>query len=130
MEGKDCVFCKIAVGEIESHKVYEDESVLAFLDANPINPGHTLVIPKNHVDEFQDMSEDLYSHVMDVVQIVARKIKEVLTPPRVGLWVEGFEVPHAHIHTFPLNAPSDISVKRRGKLSDKEMADIANRLKS
>ena len=130
MDNKDCAFCKIGRGETAVHKVYEDESVLGFLDSQPINPGHTLVIPKNHVDEFQDMSEDLYEHVMSVAQIVARKIKGKLSPPRVGLWVHGFEIPHAHIHVVPLNAPSDISAKRANNYDDGELAAIAAKLKS
>lgn len=125
----DCVFCKIARGEVSAYKVYEDDSVLAFLDAQPINLGHTLVIPKNHSDEFQDMGEDLYDHVMHTAHQVARKIKSTLAPPRVGLWVHGFEVPHTHIHVVPLLDASDIRAKKEKSPDEKQMLEIADKLK-
>lgn len=125
----DCIFCKISQGEVPVHKVYEDDSILAFLDAQPINPGHTLVIPKNHNNEFQDMSEDLYDHLMHTVHQVARKIKGTLAPPRVGLWVHGFEVPHTHVHVVPLLDASDIRAKRDTKPNEKRMSEIADKLR-
>ena len=108
----DCAFCQIVAGKIPAEKVYEDESVLAFLDIHPVNPGHTLVVPKNHVEEFQDMSEDLYGHVFSVVQKLARDLKQRLQAVRVGLVVEGFDVAHVHVHVFPINGLGDITTKR------------------
>ena len=108
----DCIFCKIIKGEIPAHKVYEDKSVLAFLDIHPLNPGHIIITPKNHVDEWQDMSEDLFDHVMEAAQRLGRTLKIKLKPARVGFWVEGFEVAHAHIHVSPLQNANDFSTKR------------------
>ncbi len=125
----DCVFCRIAANKMSVHKIYEDDGTIAFLDVNPISLGHTLVIPKNHATEFQDMSEDLYEHVMSVVQRVARRMKQQLNPQRVGLWIEGFEVPHAHIHVFPLENSGSISARRMDKPSDEEMAKTAAKLR-
>lgn len=109
---KDCVFCKIVDGIIPAEKVYEDEKVIAFLDLHPVNPGHTLVIPKYHVGEWQEMNQDLLEHVTGVASQLGRTIKTRLSPPRVGLWIEGFEVPHTHVHVCPLENISDLRTKR------------------
>lgn len=127
---EDCVFCQIAQGKKAAVKVYEDESVLAFLDRQPINPGHILVIPKTHVEELYEMGEELYNHTMTVVQRMARELKTKFSPPRVGLWVHGFEVPHAHIHVVPLHKPDDISANRGQLANDQELAEIAKQLET
>jgi len=108
----ECLFCRIIAGEIPAEKIYEDEGVVAFLDIHPVNPGHTLVVPKNHVEEWQDMGEDLLEHIMQVAHKLGRKMKVKLNPPRVGLWIEGFEVPHTHVHVCPLEKISDFRTKR------------------
>jgi histidine triad (HIT) family protein len=112
MSENDCIFCKIAAGEIPSYKVYEDDDVVAFLDLHPVNPGHTLVVPKEHVEFFEDMGGERYQNVMNVVQLIARKIKTELKPVRVGLMIWGFEVPHAHVHVVPLNKAEDFGMNR------------------
>ena len=99
---QESIFTKIIKGEISCHKVYEDERVIAFLDINPLNPGHTLVVPKEQIDELWDVSDDLYQYLMQIAHKVADRQRKVLKPKRVGMAVEGFAVPHAHIHVFPL----------------------------
>lgn len=100
---QDSIFTRIIKGEVPCHKVYEDEQVIAFLDINPINPGHTLVVPKQQVDHLWDIDDPLYEQVMKVVKKVAGRQREVLQPKRVGLALMGFDVPHAHAHVFPLH---------------------------
>ncbi len=99
MDKENCVFCKIVAGEIPSHKVYEDEKFLAFLDINPRSPGHTLIIPKDH-----------YRWVWDVPNVgeyfeIARKIalaeQKAFGTETVLCRVTGEEVSHAHIWVFP-----------------------------
>lgn len=109
MSDQDCIFCKIVAGELPSSKVYEDDDTLVLMNIHPVNPGHVLVIPKTHVDHFDDMGGDLYAHVMSVVQKISRAVKKTLQPKRVGLMVQGFEVSHAHVHVIPLNDPHDIA---------------------
>jgi histidine triad (HIT) family protein len=99
----DSVFTKIIRGEIPSYKIYEDELTLAFLDIHPKTPGHTLVVPKKEVDQFQDLPDLDYEAVMRTTKKVAKRLKEVLGPARVGLEVMGMDVPHAHVHVFPFN---------------------------
>src|SRR5680860_946592 len=107
-----CIFCQIVAGELPSTKVHEDDYALAFLNVQAINPGHTLVIPKTHTEEFQDLPEQEYTGLMSVVQTVAKAQKKAYQPKRVGLMVQGFEVAHGHIHVVPLYEATDITSKK------------------
>jgi len=132
MSEADCIFCKIVSGQIPAHKIYEDAEATAFLDIRPVNPGHLLVVPKNHVDEFQDMGGELYEHVMQVVHKLSRRIKTELNPARVGLMVWGFEVAHAHVHVVPLKQADDFGMRRPSSepAAERELTDMATRLSS
>lgn len=99
----DSIFTKIIKGEIPCHRVYEDERTIAFMDIHPAQPGHVLVVPKVQVDHFQDLDNADYTALWQTVKLVARKIKTELQPKRVGVHVEGFDVPHAHVHLIPIN---------------------------
>jgi histidine triad (HIT) family protein len=107
----DCIFCKIVAGEIPSYKVYEDEEVMAFLDIHPIREGHTLVIPKKHEPEFQNLDETTYGAVMQMAQKIAKNIERVLKPARVGLVIAGWDVPHTHVHVVPMQEHHDLTSK-------------------
>jgi histidine triad (HIT) family protein len=104
---EDSIFTKIIKGKIPCHKVYEDERVLAFLDIHPLTPGHTLVIPKIQVDHFDELEEADYQAVFAVVKKVAARLKEVTHAQRACLRIEGFDVPHAHVHVYPCNSPAE-----------------------
>lgn len=97
----DCIFCKIAKGEIPSEKVYEDKQILAFLDINPVNPGHVLVIPKEHYQWFYDVPDKILSHLMKESKKIVTAIKESLNADFVALAVVGIDVPHFHLHLLP-----------------------------
>ena len=126
-----CIFCRIIRGEVPSTKIYENDQILAFLDINPVNPGHTVVIPKEHVDQFQDMDPKLYLMAMNATQTISRKIKDVLNPPRVGLMVWGFEIPHAHIHVVPLQQASDFNMRHMNqKPTLEQFEEIASKLRA
>lgn len=107
-----CVFCKIVAGQVPAEKVYEDQDVLAFLDIHPVNPGHLLVIPKAHIEHFQDLDKASYADLMQVVRKLARQVKAKVGSPRVGLIVEGFDVAHMHVHVVPIYGLGDIRTKR------------------
>jgi histidine triad (HIT) family protein len=100
---QDSIFTKIIRGEIPCHKIYEDKLTLAFLTINPIQPGHTLVIPKRQVNHLWDLELEDYYAVMDTSKKVALHIRKILQPKRVAMQVAGVEVPHAHVHLFPFN---------------------------
>ena len=108
----DCIFCKIIKGDIPCQKVYEDERVFVFLDIKPVNPGHCLVIPKVHSENFFEMDDQTYTHLFGVVKGLSQEIDSKFKPQRVGLMVQGFDVAHAHVHVIPLMASNDITTKR------------------
>ena len=133
MSPEPSIFTKIIRGEIPCHKVYEDEQTLAFLDIDPLNPGHTLVIPKKQVDHLWDLDDELYQAVMTTAKRVALRQREVLKPERVGMAVEGFAMPHVHVHVFPLykgleSTTADHIAGRSVKPNDQEFAEMAKKL--
>jgi len=97
----DCIFCKIIKGEIPSAKIYEDEKVLAFLDINPVNPGHTLIIPKEHFQMMHDTPDDLMCAVFKKAKELMVQIKKALEADFVAVSVTGTDVPHFHVHLIP-----------------------------
>ncbi len=100
----DSIFTKIIKGEIPCHKVYEDNQTLAFMDIHPTQPGHVLVVPKTQADVW-DLSDEDYQALMTTVQKVARRIRQVIKPVRVGVQVVGIDIQkHAHVHVFPFNS--------------------------
>ena len=96
---ENCVFCKIVRGEIPSHKVYEDENFLAFLDINPRSPGHTLIIPKKHHRWVWDVPE--IGKYFEITGQIARALQKTFGTDSVWSRVTGEEVPHAHVWVFP-----------------------------
>ncbi len=101
------IFSKIISGEIPAYKIYEDDYVVAILDLNPIQKGHTLVIPKQEVDQIFDLSEEMYDHMMRRVRYVAQVLKGKLDCNRVCIFVEGYGIPHVHVHLVPTNKPEE-----------------------
>ena len=104
---EDSIFTKIVKGEIPCHKVYEDELTLAFLDIHPVQPGHTLVIPKKQIESVWGLPDEDYMAVMVTAQKVARRLKEVLGVQRVGAEIIGVDVPHAHVQLIPFNTVAE-----------------------
>ncbi len=103
---KDCLFCKIVAGEIPSSKIYEDANVLAFLDIKPVNPGHTLVIPKKHFENIHDTPDELVAKMTVVAKKIAGAIQKNLGAEGVNIGmnngaVAGQVVFHAHVHVMP-----------------------------
>jgi histidine triad (HIT) family protein len=102
------VFTRIINGEIPCYKVAEDDRFIAFLDVRPLQPGHTLVVPKREVDYIFDLDEKTLADLMLFAQRVARAMKEVIDCKRIGVAVLGLEVPHAHVHLVPLQNERDM----------------------
>ncbi len=100
---QDSIFTKIIKGEIPAHKVYEDDLTIAFLDIHPIQPGHTLVVPKNPTEQLWDATDEDYRAVMATVKKLALKLKGVMATEHVGIEVVGVDIPHAHVHIVPFN---------------------------
>jgi histidine triad (HIT) family protein len=127
----DCVFCKIVKGEIPADKVYEDESFLAFLDINPVNSGHTLVITKKHYKWVWDVPNA--GEYFEVVRRVAKKIQKSMKTEFVASGIAGNDVPHAHIHLVPRYENDGhggwIRPDNIKKIPREEMENIANKIR-
>lgn len=121
------IFTKIINGEIPSFKVYEDERTYAFLDINPVQYGHTLVVPKEQVDHLEDLEPEDYEALMHTVKKLAIHIKEELQVERICLKVEGFDVPHAHVHLIPCDTPADLDATPE-KASEEDLQELIERL--
>jgi diadenosine tetraphosphate (Ap4A) HIT family hydrolase len=95
------LFTRIIDGELPGRFVWSDDRAVGFLSINPLGPGHTLVVPRAEVDQWVDAEPDLLAHLTAVSHAVGAAVREIWQPPRVGLIVAGFEVPHLHVHVFP-----------------------------
>lgn len=122
------VFTKIINGELPSYKVYEDEKVISFLALGQINLGHCLVVPKKEIDHFFDVEDEDYQHMFMVAKKISQAIKKVTNAKRVTMAIQGFEVPHAHIHLIPADTPEEFDFSRQKERSTEEMSHILNLL--
>lgn len=123
------IFTRIINKEIPGYIVAENDNAIAFLDINPLNEGHTLVVPKKEVDKLFDLDEDTYLKLQAFTHQVAKAIEKAIPCLRVGVAVIGLEVPHAHIHLIPLHSMGDIDFSRpKLKLSPAEFEAIADKI--
>lgn len=139
MDENQCLFCKISKGEIPSQKVYEDDSTFAFLDINPRNPGHTLVIPKKHVETILDADDATLSAVIRTVRKIAVAAKNAAKADGVSIVqsngrAAGQVVAHMHFHVIPrFNAegpPSLEGILQIKKFDEQSMNKLAESIKS
>lgn len=120
------IFSKIIAGEIPCYKIAEDEQFFAFLDINPVNWGHTLVVPKRETDYIFDIEDDELAAMTLFAKRVAKAIRKALPCRKVGVTVLGLEVPHAHIHPVPLKQEGDMNFSKKIDNPDPEkMKQIA-----
>ncbi len=116
----DCIFCKIINGEIPSYKVYEDETVLAFLDINPASNGHTLIIPKNHFVDSMDIDSDTVMHIFKVGLKVKKLLEEKLKCTGITFSQNNGdveEVKHFHLHVVP-HYENNVEIKNPSEIYD------------
>lgn len=122
------IFSKIIAGEIPSYKIAEDDAHYAFLDINPLNEGHTLVVPKHEVDYIFDLDDAEYAALTLFAKRVAAAIGKAMPCKRVAVAVLGLEVPHAHIHLVPIQSESDMDFSKKKTVSPERMAQIASEI--
>lgn len=129
-EKADCIFCKIAGGEIPCHKVYENEHFLGFLDIRPHNPGHVLLIPKEHYQWVDDVPYT--AEYFTVAQKISKALKSKMGAFAVSYLTLGFEIRHAHLHLIPRFLGDGhggfIDWKNIKDVSEEEMKRIAEKL--
>jgi len=122
------IFTKIIEGELPAHFVYKDKSVVAFMTNEPITRGHILVVPKMQVDHIWDLPDDDYQRLMSVAKLLGAHLREKLGAKRTIMAVEGFQVPHVHVHLIPANAELD-NLERLETPSQDELAEVAKQLR-
>ncbi len=128
---EDSIFTKIITGAIPSHKVYEDDLTVAFLDIHPVQSGHVLVVSKKQIDHFDDLPDEDYQAVWQTVKKIAKAQKKAFNPNRVGVQVVGLDVPHAHIHVIPFSSLDEYRnvPNMNAEPNHEELAVVANKIK-
>ena len=131
---ENCLFCKIANGEIPCHKIYEDEEVLAFLDITNDPEGHTLVIPKIHVENLMDTDSDTFAYTLQIAQEIAQHYVNIGYADGINIYINsgssaGQEVMHLHIHILPRKVGDGINFARPEKPSTEDLAVVAEKLR-
>ncbi|MGO9031577.1 HIT family protein [Mycobacterium sp.] len=101
------VFTKIINRELPGRFVYEDDEVVAFLTIQPMTQGHTLVVPRAEIDQWQDIDKAALGRVMSVAQLIGKAVCRAFDAQRAGVIIAGLEVPHLHVHVFPTRSLSD-----------------------
>jgi len=131
MEGEDCIFCKIVRGEIPCYKIYEDDDVMAFLDAFPSMKAQALVIPKKHLAPWLfDVDNETYCKIMLAAKKVVKAVDKAMKPLKTGLMVEGLELEHVHIKIFPLDETGFSNYPGKIEVSKEELEEIAEKIKN
>lgn len=133
----DCIFCKIINGEIPCFKIYEDENFIAFLDRFPCAIGHTLVLPKNHIEDIfsDDLTEEIVGNLFAVTAVIAARIKEVLAPSGINILqnngeAAGQTVMHMHVHIIPRYENDKIRIGGKPiNTAAEELEGLMNKLK-
>jgi histidine triad (HIT) family protein len=131
---EDCPFCRLLRGEGPVYRVEENEHTFAFLDQRPINPGHLLVIPRQHAPDFFILDDLYYGALMRSVKRLAAVLAVVTRPQKVGVVIAGFDVPHTHVHLIPMHAYHDITSQaylgpERVPPTDAQQQEMAARLR-
>lgn len=130
----DCIFCKIVKGEIPADKVYEDENILAFLDITPVNPGHVLLIPKEHYKNLYDLPDETLKQLAPIIKKLSVAVKKSVNADGINIHMNndkpaGQLVPHAHFHIIP-RFINDGREHWHGKPYNKnESSEIASKIK-
>lgn len=123
------IFSRIVAGEIPCYKIAENDEFFAFLDINPVQKGHTLVIPKEEISYIFDINDDKLGRYMAFAKKVAAAIQKAVPCLRIGMAVVGLEVPHSHIHLVPLNGLHDLNLDAKMEVAREEMEQIAENIR-
>ena len=121
-----CLFCAVVKNNDPFHEIiWQNDNYMALFDAHPITLGHTLVIPKAHHDNVLDYNKGSYLELMSHAMMVAQKLKLAAKAARVGFMIEGFSVPHLHVHLIPVNKHGEIAEFKHKKIGQKKIANFA-----
>jgi diadenosine tetraphosphate (Ap4A) HIT family hydrolase len=121
------IFTKIINREIPGRFVYEDDDVVAFLTIEPMTPGHTLVVPRAEIDQWQNVDSAAFGRVMEVSQLIGKAVCKAFHAERAGLIIAGLEVPHLHVHVFPARSLTDFGFANVDRNPSQESLEDAQR---
>jgi diadenosine tetraphosphate (Ap4A) HIT family hydrolase len=125
------IFTKIINGELPGRFVYEDDEIVAFLTIAPITVGHTLVVPRAEIDNWQNVDPAVFARVMEVSQLIGKAVVKAFPAERAGVIIAGLEVPHLHVHVFPTNNLADFGFANADQNpSQKSLDDAQARIKA
>ncbi len=117
------IFTRIIDGEIPARFVYKDNTCVAFLDVRPLARGHCLVVPRNEVDQWTDLTAGEAAHLTEVAHAIGNAQMRLLAPRRIGLMIAGFEVPHVHVHVVPLDSMANLDFTQADSSPDPQDLD-------
>ena len=125
------IFTKIINGELPGRFVYEDDEIVAFLTIAPITVGHTLVVPRAEIDNWQNVDPAVFARVMEVSQLIGKAVVKAFPAERAGVIIAGLEVPHLHVHVFPTNNLADFGFANADQNpSQKSLDDAQAKIKA
>lgn len=125
------VFSSIIAGDIPGRFVWSDDEVVAFLTVAPVTQGHTLVVPRKEIDQWQDLDPAEFGKLTEVAQTLGKAVRKAFDAPRAGLLIAGLEVPHLHLHVFPAFRLEDFDISGADPNPSAESMDEAqNKIKS
>jgi diadenosine tetraphosphate (Ap4A) HIT family hydrolase len=119
------VFTKIINGELPGRFVYQDDHVVAFLSIAPMTQGHTLVVPRAEIDQWQDIEPAAFGRIMEVSQLIGKAVCKAFDTERAGVIIAGLEVPHLHVHVFPARHLTDFGFANVDNNPSQESLDEA-----
>lgn len=125
-----CIFCLILEGRAPAHVVWSDAEHVAFLDTSPIAAGHVLLLPRVHVQWVDELSSEAHARLFARVRELAGPVASAAGAPHTGIAVEGYGVPHAHVHLVPVWRGGDLDPCRQAPAADDALQDAARRLRA
>jgi diadenosine tetraphosphate (Ap4A) HIT family hydrolase len=125
------IFTKIINRELPGRFVYEDDDIVAFLTIEPMTQGHTLVVPRDEIDQWQNLDSAVFARVMEVSQLIGKAVTKAFEADRAGVIIAGLEVPHLHVHVFPTRSLGDFGFANVDRNpSEQSLDDAQARIKA
>ena len=130
MTASSCVFCRIAEAHEQAHLVWSDADHVAFLDTQPITAGHLLLVPRVHVEWVDQLTPEAYAQLFSRVRALAGAVASAAGAPHTGIAIEGYGVPHAHVHLVPVWRGGDLDPCRQASATNEDLHAAAERLRA
>ncbi|RKY20244.1 MAG: diadenosine tetraphosphate hydrolase [Planctomycetota bacterium] len=119
------LFTRIIAGELPGRFIWKDPHCVAFLTIEPLAPGHVLVVPRDEIDHWLDLTPELNAHLFEVARQIGAALQETFEPTKVGLIVAGLEVNHVHLHVVPIRALGELNFANADRNASADDLDAA-----